>query len=83
MAGISPLRAMPGAAPRTKALTLASAQHLHSQGHITAAHHAKIKKAVAGGGAPMPAFGSLVPQSAGHYMSTPTPTGTDEGGGGL
>lgn len=26
----------------------------------------------------MPVFGSLVPQSAGHYLSTPTPTGDDE-----
>lgn len=33
-------------------LTLASAKHLVSQGHITKAHHAKIQKAMK---APMPA----------------------------
>ncbi len=29
----------------------------------------------------MPMFGSLVPHSAGHYMSTPTPVGQDEENG--
>ena len=66
-------------------LTLASAKHLHSQGMITAAHHMRIKRAV-GAKAPAAAstagpFGSLAPQSAGHYMSTAAPVGTDESGG--
>lgn len=64
-------------------LSLASATHLHTQGLISTSTrdqiHAKVhrlkRKAPV-----MPAFGSLVPQSAGHYMSTPTPVGLDESG---
>jgi hypothetical protein len=76
------------AANRMDNLTLASASHLASQGHITPEHHARIKHAVHKSArgprvAPpaAPAFGSLA--GAGHMMSTPTPVGQDENGGGL
>lgn len=67
-------------------LTIASAKHLLSQGHISPAHHAKIlKKAKVAPAAPLDPmaamadetppgpFGSLNPvmgAGAGHYMST-------------
>jgi hypothetical protein len=93
-------------------LTMASAKHLLSQGHISKPHHAKIMaKAGSVPGAPKPpALGAMAPapkvpkmtamappavpmgaldatqpkqgQGAGHYMSTPTPVGADEDGGG-
>jgi hypothetical protein len=63
-------------------LSLASAAHLFAQGHIRRRLHDNIVAKVRAKKPPvMPAFGSLVPQSAGHYMSTPTPTAPDEGGG--
>ena len=82
-----------GSHPRQHALAIASATHLHKQGYMSSADrdkvhtkarkHLKKKKPKAA-----PAmFGSLAPppmpmptQGAGHYMSTPTPTGDDEGG---
>lgn len=89
-------------------LTMASAKHLLSQGHISKPHHAKIMKASGVSGAPKPpplagapkmpkmtvgappavpmgALDATQPkqgQGAGHYMSTPTPVGADEDGGG-
>jgi hypothetical protein len=64
---------------RMNSLTLASAQHLRTMGHITPAHHAQIKASVTTGPAaakemagmerqakrkkPRP-FGSMIPQQA-------------------
>jgi len=92
-------------------LTMASAKHLLSQGHISKPHHAKIMTNMKAGGVPgapkppplaaapkMPKTAQGAPpaipmgaldatqpkqgQGAGHYMSTPTPVGADEDGGG-
>ena len=92
-------------------LTMASAKHLLSQGHISKPHHAKIMTKMKAGGVPgapkppplvaapkMPKMTAGAPpavpmgaldatqprqgQGAGHYMSTPTPVGADEDGGG-
>lgn len=92
-------------------LTMASAKHLLSQGHISKPHHAKIMTKMKAGGVPgapkppplagapkppkmtagappavpMGALDATQPkqgQGAGHYMSTPTPVGADEDGGG-
>lgn len=78
-------------------LTLASAKHLVSQGHISSAHHAKIlKKAkIKAAPGPMPAmkladetgpgaFGSLNPiqgAGAGHYMGSMPDEGMGGGSG--
>lgn len=64
-------------------LSLASAAHLYAQGHINRPMHDHIVARVkAKKPHVMPAFGSLVPQSSQHYMSTPTPVAPDENGGG-
>lgn len=70
-------------------LTLASAKHLMTQGHITPAHHAKIVAAVKPPSARprkphASAFGSLVPQQAqapipGVAPPQAIPTGTATG----
>jgi len=93
---------------RLRSLTMASAKHLLTQGHISKPHHAKIMKASGVPGAPKPPPLAAAPkmpkmaqgappaipmgaldatqpkqgQGAGHYMSTPTPVGADEDGGG-
>src|SRR6266700_3406409 len=94
-----------------RALTMASARHLLTHGHISKPHHAKIMTKMKAGGVPgapkppklaaepkMPKMAEGAPpaipmgaldatqpkqgQGAGHYMSTPTPVGADEDGGG-
>lgn len=78
-----------------KNLTLASAKHLVSQGHITPAHHKRIVKKIGGASqssgmrkadeTPPGAFGSLHPVmggGAGHYMGS-MPGEDDSGGGSM
>jgi hypothetical protein len=65
--------------PRQHSLAMASATTLHKAGYISTAHRDKIhahagKKLDAHKKAKAPAaFGSLAPQSAGHYLSTTNP----------
>lgn len=68
-------------------LTLASARHLLTQGHITPAHHARIVSAAKSPKkrkAAAPGFGSLVPQQGqapipGAPPGADTPDGTASG----
>jgi hypothetical protein len=74
-----------GDSPRTHSLTMASATHLHKAGYISSAHHAAIKadaqKRLAVHKARKPAaYGSMAPQSAGHYMSTTANMDQDQDG---
>lgn len=85
----SEARAKLGSQPRDHSLTMASATHLHRAGYISSAHHAAIRQdaakklAVHKAKKPSGAYGSMAPQSAGHYLSTTNPSATmdDQGGG--
>lgn len=64
-------------------LTLASAKHLHAQGHITRPHYNEILRKVAKARA-APSFGSMQPQQAqapipGAPPAMATPPGTATG----
>lgn len=73
-----------------QALAIGGATHAYHAGHISAAERDRIQaaaraklnahKAKKKDNGPS-RFGSLAPQSSGHYMSTPTPVGPEEGGG--
>lgn len=78
-----------GMHPRHHALAIASATTLHNQGYMSSTQrdkvHTKARKKLKKKPRAPATFGSLSPppmpqQGAGHYMSTPTPTGDDEGG---
>lgn len=75
--------------PRQHSLAMASATTLHKAGYISTAHKDAIhkqagKKLDAHKKAKAPsAFGSLAPQSAGHYMPQPAPTGAPDDQGGM
>lgn len=59
--------------PRQHSLAMASADTLHKAGYISSAHHERIraaagKKLDTHKKAKEAAFGSLAPESAGHYL---------------
>lgn len=75
--------------PREHSLAMASASTLHKAGYISTAHKDAIhkqagKKLEAHKKAKAPsAFGSLAPQSAGHYLSTVNPGAAEDEQGGM
>lgn len=75
--------------PREHSLAMASATSLHKAGYISTAHKDAIhkqagKKLDAHKKAKAPAaFGSLAPQSAGHYLSTTNPGAAQDEPGGM
>lgn len=71
--------------PRQHSLAMASADTLHKAGYISSAHRDLIRKSAGKKldthkASKEAAFGSLAPQSAGHYLPSPAPPEDDQGG---